>query len=136
MNTSMWKYGSINMKTDKTTIERFRKNLPIFRKTVGWSGEHLSELLGVSRATIINIESKDGKMSVIQYLAIRALLNEEIVKNNDILLNKLLTLLVDGESDYGNFVREQAFFVINNCGTRLGSDVIKDEVRTAISQIM
>lgn len=76
----MWKYGSISMKTDKTTIERFRKNLPIFRKAVGWSGEYLAELLDVSRATIINIESKDGKMSVVQYLAIRALLNEEIVK--------------------------------------------------------
>ena len=124
------------MKTDKTTIERFRKNLPIFRKTVGWSGEHLAKLLDVSRMTIINIESKDGKMSVVQYLAIRALLNEEIVKNSDILLEKLLALLVDDDSDYGNFVHEQAFSVINKCGTRPGSGAIKDEVRTAISQIM
>lgn len=66
------------MKTDKETIEKLRRDLPTIRNLAGWSAARLADLLGVTRATIVTIENTEYKMSVIQYLAIRKLLDEEI----------------------------------------------------------
>ena len=69
--------GGDHMKTDKEIRERLRKDLPTIRSVAGWSAERLAELLDVSRVTVVNIENTEGKMTVMQYLAIRALLDAE-----------------------------------------------------------
>ncbi len=85
------------MKTDKETIEKLRRDLPTIRNLAGWSAARLADLLGVTRATIVTIENTEYKMSVIQYLAIRKLLDEEIKDSSNQKLAAAIDILVDSE---------------------------------------
>jgi transcriptional regulator with XRE-family HTH domain len=53
-------------------IDLFQDSLKKIRTVIGWSGASLAEILGVSRQTINNLESKKTAMSVVQYLAFGA----------------------------------------------------------------
>ncbi len=116
------------MKKDKDTIERLRCELPIIRTIAGWSAKELADLLEVSRITIVNLENKkEGKMSVIQYLAIRKLFDEEIKENKNDQLQKAIDFLVDRddvmESERESF-REKCQAVAKKVGRRAGSAAI------------
>ena len=89
--------GGEIMKTDKETIEKLRRDLPTIRNLAGWSAARLADLLGVTRATIVTIENTEYKMSVIQYLAIRKLLDEEIKDSSNQKLAAAIDILVDSE---------------------------------------
>lgn len=55
-------------------VDALQENLSTLRKLAGWSAQDLAQMLGVSRATIVNLENLDrSKMSRMQYLAIRSL---------------------------------------------------------------
>ena len=123
----------MNMSAD--AAERLRKNLPAIRNVVGWSGEHLAELLGVSRFTIINLENVYTKMSKIQYLAIRALLQEEIEAGDNSTLRTVLTVLVDRddvlEKTRQEF-RDQIDRAAKSVPHKAGSAAVAEKVRPII----
>lgn len=126
------------MKTDKATIERFRIALPSIRNVLGWSAERLAILIGITRVTMVNIENTKDKMTTMQYLAIRALLQEEIYENNNVILKNVLTILVDDENiservkqELINQIASSAKSVPRKCG----SDKIGEKVQTTLGEM-
>lgn len=123
------------MKMDSKTIEQFRKALPTIRKVVGWSAEHLADLLDVSRVTIVNLENTEGKMSRIQYLAIRALLQEEVVTNHNHLLANVLTILIDRDNvpeKMKQELRDRIEHAAKSVGRKAGSAEIAKHVEPVV----
>ena len=119
------------------SIERLQKNLAVLRKLAGWSGNDLADMLGVSRQTILSLETKDSyKMSKIQYIAIRALLDEKA--KDDETLAKVIHVLLDQE-DTPEELQEEIQSVttdtITNLGPRAGSVAGAEAALKAISQI-
>ena len=117
------------MKTDKETIEKLRRDLPAIRNLAGWSAARLADLLGVTRATIVTIENTEYKMSVIQYLAIRKLLDEEIKDSSNQKLAAAIDILVDrddvSESDKCK-LRDATERIANRVGRKAGSKVLSE----------
>ena len=73
-------------------VARLQDNLFTLRQLAGWSAIDLSKKLDVTRQTIYNLERGKPKMSLVQYLAIRKLLEIEIEEQQD---NKALAQAVD-----------------------------------------
>lgn len=76
-------------------IEKLTQSLPSIRKIAGWSSEELGELIGVTKQTISNIETRKSKMSKTQYIAIRTIIDYEIAEHpeNELLANVVYILL-------------------------------------------
>ena len=121
--------GGEIMKTDKETIEKLRRDLPTIRNLAGWSAARLADLLGVTRATIVTIENTEYKMSVIQYLAIRKLLDEEIKDSSNQKLAAAIDILVDredvSESDKCK-LRDETERIAKRVGRKAGSKVLSE----------
>ena len=67
-------------------ISRLQRHLPLIRSCAGWTAAALGEKLGVKRQTISTIEQGEEKykMTRMQYLAIRKVLDDEIeTSSND-----------------------------------------------------
>lgn len=79
-------------------VSLLQNNLQPLRKLAGWSIEDLAEKIGVSKQTISNLENANTKMSLTQYIAIRAALDYEAQEHpeNDV-LPKAVHLLLDEE---------------------------------------
>ncbi len=115
------------MKTDKETIEKFRRDLSTIRNLAGWSAARLAELLGVTRATIVTIENTEYKMTVIQYLAIRKLLDEEIKDSSNHKLGAAIEILIDredvSESDKCK-LRDETARIAKKVGRKAGTQAL------------
>lgn len=61
-------------------IIRMQENLLLIRRTVGWTAEEFGERIGVTRQTINNIESGRNKLTKTQYIAMRSVLDAEIIQ--------------------------------------------------------
>ena len=61
-------------------VSRLQRHLPLIRSCAGWTAAALGEKLGVTRQTISTIEQGEAKykMTRMQYLAIRKVLDDEI----------------------------------------------------------
>lgn len=81
--------------TDESIISRFQKNLETIRKVTGWTSQELADEIGVTRQTISNLESGKSKMTKTQYLALRTVLNFEIIQNDNRSLATIVKSLVD-----------------------------------------
>lgn len=57
-------------------VDEMQCHLKDVRCALGFTGDDLGDILGVTRQTISNLENKRTKMSVVQYIAIRHLLDE------------------------------------------------------------
>lgn len=118
-------------------IERLQKNLAVLRKLAGWSGNDLADMLGVSRQTILSLETKnDYKMSKIQYIAIRALLDEKA--KEDETLTKVIQVLLDQEDppeELQEKIQTVTTETIASLGPRAGSIAGAEAALKAISQI-
>lgn len=79
-------------KCTENEIEKLTQSLPSIRKIAGWSSEDLGELIGVTKQTISNIETRKNKMSKTQYIAIRTIIDYEITEHPE---NELLKNVVD-----------------------------------------
>lgn len=79
-------------------VSRLQNNLYTIRQLAGWSADELGNLLDVTRQTVYNLERGNPKMSWVQYLAIRKIIDIEIERQPD---NKVLvqavTVLLDNE---------------------------------------
>jgi transcriptional regulator with XRE-family HTH domain len=62
-------------------LESFREELPVIRAFSGWSLQHLADLLGLSKCTMIAVEHGESKMTTVYYLAIMKLVDDEMDTN-------------------------------------------------------
>lgn len=83
------------MSTDNRQIEKLQTNLSSLRKIAGWTAEDLGNELDVTKQTISNIETGKTKMSRVQYIAIRAVLDMEAKKNEN--LSKAMNLVLNDD---------------------------------------
>lgn len=76
---------------------RLQQHLLLFRRLLGWSAEDLGEKIGVTRQTINNVESCRSKLTKPLYIALRKVIDEEIVMYPDEtkMLSILLYILID-----------------------------------------
>ena len=85
-------------KCTKFEIEKLTQSLPSIRKIAGWSSGDLGELIGVTKQTISNIETRKSTMSKTQYIAIRTIIDYEIAEHpENELLSKVVAILLDSE---------------------------------------
>lgn len=83
-------------------ILRMQDNLLLIRRTVGWSAEELGDRIGVTRQTINNIENGRNKLTKTQYIALRSILDAEIIQSPEDteMLRVLLEMFVDHPEAY------------------------------------
>ena len=87
----------------KREIEKLTDNLPAIRKVAGWSSEELGRFIGVTKQTISNIETHKNVMTKTQYIAIRTVIDYEIIeKPENELLAKVVTILLDTDDSEEN----------------------------------
>ena len=125
---------------------RLQRYLPLIRACAGWTAQDLADRLEVSRQSISaweNYDFKNGekgvKLSRIQYLAIRKLLDDEIAKDvkqvskgKEHILGTLLEVLVDHPDEYTS---EDKKAVISEAKLLAPSIVKQPQQRKAISDI-
>ncbi|MBQ6960650.1 MAG: helix-turn-helix domain-containing protein [Clostridia bacterium] len=92
-------------------LPRLQKNLALIRSCAGWTAAVLAEKLGVKRQTISTIEQGEEKykMTKMQYLAIRKILDDEIAasKEDTQMLYYVIDALVDHPGDYTDAERTE-----------------------------
>ncbi|MDD3417915.1 MAG: helix-turn-helix transcriptional regulator [Lachnospiraceae bacterium] len=83
-------------------INRLQDYLLLIRRAVGWTAEEFGNQIGVTRQTINNIESGRNKLNKTQYIAMRSVLDAEIVRcpEETEMLRLLLDVFVDHPEKY------------------------------------
>lgn len=120
-------------------IIRMQKNLLLIRRAVGWTAEEFGEKIGVTRQTINNIESGRNKLTKTQYIAMRSVLDAEMVQNPEDteMLKVLLDVLVDRPNNYSedhcNELLAKANMMTPSilAGTTSRADVSKEWIKAA-----
>lgn len=120
-------------------IIRMQEYLLLIRRTVGWTAEEFGEKIGVTRQTINNIESGRNKLTKTQYIAMRSVLDAEMVQapEDTEMLKVLLDVLVDHPENYSSENREELLSKANMmvpsilAGTTTRADVSKEWVKAA-----
>lgn len=104
------------MSDENREIIELQKNLEMLRKLFGWTAEQLGNRLGVTKQTISNLEHGNPKMSKIQYIAIRAIMeaeaNQREGEERENLL-KILRLVFDEDEQATEEQRERALETAN-----------------------
>lgn len=91
-------------------IDRLQDNLSSIRKIAGWTAEQLGEKIGVTKQTISNLENKKSPMNLTQYIAIRAVIDYEIInKPENTVLPEVVSILLDKDD-----IDEQKYKDIKN----------------------
>lgn len=86
-------------------VSRLQQHLYLIRCCAGWTAAALAEKLGVKRQTISTIEQGEAKykMTRMQYLAIRKVLDDEIASSSEDdtrMLRSVIDALVDHPEKY------------------------------------
>ena len=83
-------------------IQRMQDNLLLIRRAIGWTASEFGEQIGVTRQTINNIESGRNKLTKIQYIAMRSVIDAEIVKHQEEtkMVKIILDMLIDHPENY------------------------------------
>ena len=90
--------------------ERLQKNLVLLRSCAGWTASDFGRRLGISRQTVGTFEKNGNTLSIMQYLAIHKLFDDEIVSSadpEDCMLRILMDSLVDHPERYPENIREE-----------------------------
>ena len=79
-------------------IQRMQNNLLL----IGWTAAEFGDQIGVTRQTINNIESGRNKLTKTQYIAMRSVIDAEIVKHPEEtqMVKTLLDMLIDHPENY------------------------------------
>ena len=120
-------------------IIRMQENLLLIRRTVGWTAEEFGEKIGVTRQTINNIEIGRNKLTKTQYIAMRSVLDAEILQKPEEteMLKVLLDVLVDYPENYSEENRSELLAKANMmapsilAGTTTRADVSKEWIKAA-----
>jgi len=88
---------------------RLQNHLSLIRSCAGWTAEAFGKRLGVSRQTISAFEREGNELTMMQYLAIRKVLDDELTKSSDNkeMLSLILEVLVDHPENYKSEEREE-----------------------------
>ena len=88
---------------------RLQRHLSLIRYCAGWTAETFGNKLGVSRQTISTFEKEGNELTMMQYLAIRKVLDDEFAKPSDKteMLPLVLEVLVDNPEKYTSEEREE-----------------------------
>ena len=83
-------------------IQRMQDNLLLIRRAIGCTASEFGEQIGVTRQTINNIESGRNKLTKTQYIAMRSVIDAEIVKHPEEtkMVKILLDMLIDHPENY------------------------------------
>ena len=83
-------------------IQRMQDNLLLIRRTIGLTAAEFGDQIGVTRQTINNIESGRNKLTKTQYIAMRSVIDAEIVKHPEEtqMVKTLLDMLIDHPENY------------------------------------
>ena len=92
-------------------VSRFRDNLSLIRRSIGWSAEEFGKKVEISRQSINNLENGKFMLSKPHYVAMRYVLNEEIEnspKEETEMLRTVLDVFVDNPDnpEYTKEVKE------------------------------
>ena len=120
----------------KKIVKRLQDNLFVIRKLAGWTADDLGTMLDVTKQTIYNLERGKPKMSMVQYLAIRALIDDEIQRQpeNEALKSAVVVLLDDdeiSETDLGE-LQESLKVITNGMTKKADKDIVMKMVIGAI----
>ena len=116
--------------------ERLQRNLVLLRNCAGWTASDFGRKLGVSRQTVGTFENRGNTLSVMQYLAIHKVFDDEIVGSNDpedCILGILMDSLVDHPERYPEGVRDE---IRTNAGLFAPSIMKKPQDRGRVSRAM
>lgn len=85
-------------------IKRLQDHLLLIRRAVGWTAEEFGERIGVTRQTINNIEKGRNRLTKTQYIAMRSVLDAEMMQSPEDtgMLRILLDVLVDHPEKYSD----------------------------------
>lgn len=83
---------------------RMQDNLLLIRRAVGWTADEFGDKIGVTRQTINNIENKRNRLTKTVYIAMRSVLDAEIIQSPEDteMLRLLLDVLVDHPDNYSD----------------------------------
>ena len=83
-------------------IQRMQDNLLLIRRAIGWTASEFGEQIGVTRQTINNIESGRNRLTKTQYIAMRSVIDAEIVEHPEEteMVKILLDMLIDHPDNY------------------------------------
>lgn len=89
-------------------INLLQENLKLIRRSAGWTIEELANKIGVTKQTIINLEGLKSKMTKTTYIAIRAVLSDEMNTHPDEckMLYDILDIFVDNPDKYSEELRD------------------------------
>ncbi len=96
-------------------IERMQKNLLLIRRTIGWTADEFGNRIGVTRQTINNLEAGRNKLSKTQYIAMRSILDAEMMQypEETEMLKLILDVFVDNPDKYPDKEKEQLLLKAN-----------------------
>ena len=120
-------------------IQRMQDNLLLIRRALGWTAVEFGDRIGVTRQTINNIESGRNKLTKTQYIAMRAVIDAEIIKHPEEteMIKNLLDMLIDHPEKYSkteyNELLEKANLLSPSilAGTATRETVSKEWMKTA-----
>lgn len=86
-----------------------QENLSLIRACAGWSAQDLADKLDVRRQTVGSFEKKGKELNMMQYLALRQVIETEIRENKDssAMLALVMDALVDNPDNYTAEAREE-----------------------------
>lgn len=117
-------------------LERLQQYLLLIRRCVGWTATEFGDRIGVTRQTINNLESNNTqkyRLSKTQYLAIRKVLEDEIMSspNDTEMLQTILEILVDHPDCYSTEDRKT---VLTKANMVAPSILAKSSTREEVSR--
>ena len=110
-------------------LRRFQEHFSLIRKSTGWTAAALGEKLGVSRQMISGLETGRTKMTIMQYRAIRQVLDEEIAQHpaETRILQDLLMTLVDYPEQFSEADRKKVIDDANMIVPSIGTPAVSRE---------
>jgi transcriptional regulator with XRE-family HTH domain len=111
-------------------IEKLQKNLNSIRRIAGWTCEELGEKIGVTKQTISRLENKISPLNYTQYIAIRKILEDEILENKDNeVLAKVVTLLLDYDDEISEEEYSKVQEITNTVAASAAGGTSKDNLK-------
>ena len=82
--------------------QRLQKYLSLIRACAGWTAQDLADKLEVRRQTVGSFEKEGKELNMMQYLALRQVIDTEIRENKDssAMLSLVMDALVDHPDQY------------------------------------
>ncbi|MGT2751388.1 helix-turn-helix transcriptional regulator [Streptococcus orisasini] len=81
-------------------IKQLQLNLSSLRNIANWTAEDLAKRIGVTKQTISNLETSNGNANIMnptQYLAIRSVIDNEIIVSENPILREAMNYLFSQE---------------------------------------